>query len=523
MSDASAAIRASINCITRLLEFIRNCPYTDLAPAFAFQSAAPLIYKARGWGFEHLKHAIVAYLEHRDPAVLRGLGIVLPKAGESSHWLTNWISDDIFDAAVDLNIITDVERSSIRSRIAPPHTLGDADVSPYLRRIMDDVDLLQRVLTMLGQTPVTPTRSGTPVPPTTAQPDLQIDTLWVRKELENRFRGTIERDFDGTLGHIYVLRNPPNTDPERIAVKTVDPTKIKAAASHNALQRMAHEARHWIAYRNSPFIISPFYIVLVHGWPFMAMPYRECTMRQYIDGAVPHKSLSESLALMIHAACGLEFAYSKGLRAHQDLKPENILLQELPERSPLPKGYPFRWHAQLADFGIANGYSELGLRWGSRPYQAPEQYEKGADLSYVDVFACGVILCELMTGKHPIGEVTSDVWPVPKAGKSSQWRRENKWKEWARGGSTRPLEISCGLLRDLIVACLSANPASRPSIASFKRTLLKSLKRADAEAYENLLCCLAGLECYTIFNDALNVDDDIDDRYQQDYMKRLMI
>jgi serine/threonine protein kinase len=53
--------------------------------------------------------------------------------------------------------------------------------------------------------------------------------------------------------------------------------------------------------------------------------------------------------------------------------------------------------------------------------------------SRVDVFACGVMLHELLTGEHPIGEVTSDVWPEPKPDKPKAWGHEAKWKKSGRG------------------------------------------------------------------------------------------
>lgn len=109
-----------------------------------------------------------------------------------------------------------------------------------------------------------------------------------------------------------------------------------------------------------------------------------------------------------------------------------MLLQDLRQRFALPDEYLFPWRPRLADFGLANGYAELGVRSGSRPYLAPEQYDQKADLSNVDIFACGVMLHELLTGYHPIGEVTSKVWPEPLPGESSAWRHENNWKRWAR-------------------------------------------------------------------------------------------
>ena len=339
--------------------------------------------------------------------------------------------------------------------------------------------------------------------------------------MEEKFKGTVERQISGTLGRILIFKNPPNTSPERFVVKTIDPARVKYPTEHGAIARFVHEVKHWIAYRHSPFVIMPFYTEAVYGWPYIAMPYCECTMRQYIDGTVPQNGLPEALALMIQVCCGLQYAQKRGLRAHQDLKPENVLLQDLPKRCALPEDYPFHWRARLADFGMANGYLELKLPWGSRPYLAPEQYEKDANLSGVDVFACGVMLHELVTGQHPIGEVTSDVWPIPAPGKSRQWMRENKWKKWSRSDDKLLSAPAATIraVRDLVVASLSTDPNKRPSLDAFQGSLLGTLNACDRRAYENLLMMLMFYQCTEIYSEAINTDLDVT-RYELEQVSR---
>lgn len=252
------------------------------------------------------------------------------------------------------------------------------------------------------------------------------------------------------------------------------------------------------------------------------MLYCECTLRDYIDQRVPRRGQAEAVALMVQSLTALEYATQYGLLAHQDLKPENILLQDLPKRFAFPENYPFVWRARLADFGLANAYVELNLRWGSRPYLAPEQYELDADLSKVDVFACGIMLHELLTGLHPIGLVTSDVWPRPKTGQSPQWRRENKWKRWARSTEKLSPEPANQLadFRHIIEESLRTDPRDRPSLRELQRELLDALKRLDDRSYESLNLLLSYFHFASVHSAALDDDEDVD-RYQLKYLEEL--
>jgi serine/threonine protein kinase len=151
----------------------------------------------------------------------------------------------------------------------------------------------------------------------------------IRLALEKTLKGSFDRKIDGTLGAIFVFRRPPGTIPERIAVKTVFPDSVKSHAPHDAVVRLMYEVRHWIEYRHSPLILHPFFTELVYGWPYVVMPYCNCTLRDYIDQKAPRRGQAEAIALMVQCVAALEYARQHGLLAHQDLKPENILLRSL--------------------------------------------------------------------------------------------------------------------------------------------------------------------------------------------------
>jgi len=315
----------------------------------------------------------------------------------------------------------------------------------------------------------------------------------IRKMILNEiFDATLEDEIPGTLGQILIFRLPPNTDPKRLAVKTVMPDHINNRTPYKALQRFEHEIKQWIRYRHHPFVIAPFFTRVVENWPYVAMPYCEATLRHYIDGAIPKGKQHESIALLIESLTALEYAHSRGLIAHQDLKPENILLRNLHNIFRMPEEYPFRWVSRLADFGLANAYTELGIPWGSRPYLAPEQYTSTGNFAAVDTFACGVMLCELVTGRHPLGVVISQVWPLPAPGQSGKWTRPDVWKKWAHSEKKLSAEIesAAGPYADVIESALAVNPDRRIALSELRKVLMSRLERDDSLAFENLVLLL---------------------------------
>jgi serine/threonine-protein kinase len=102
--------------------------------------------------------------------------------------------------------------------------------------------------------------------------------------------------------------------------------------------------------------------------------------------------LGEKLAVIAQVAEGLAFAHSRGI-AHGDLKPGNIFVD--PARD-----------VSILDFGIAAWLTAL-LEAGSRPegllanYLAPEQVLGQPFDARSDIFALGLMLYELISGKYP--------------------------------------------------------------------------------------------------------------------------
>gem|GEM_PF-2014986 len=132
---------------------------------------------------------------------------------------------------------------------------------------------------------------------------------------------------------------------------------------------------------------------------------------EYVDGGtlrtrlVERGRLSPAEAIVIALGClsGLQVLHARGI-VHRDLKPENVLF--------FTSG-----HIKLSDLGIAKvfGNSEVltqtGALVGTPRYMSPEQIRGEEPVPATDLYAMGIVLFEMMTGKPPFdATVTFDLF-----------------------------------------------------------------------------------------------------------------
>jgi serine/threonine-protein kinase len=157
-------------------------------------------------------------------------------------------------------------------------------------------------------------------------------------------------------------------------------------------QRFVREI-HLLAELEHPFI-ARLYEVGVHpnGTPYFAMEYVDGVPldRYFLEQACP----LEARLRLFHSVCeAVQYAHGRAV-IHLDLKPSNILVKS--------DGTP-----KLLDFGIARRLENLNqpvnqtqLRC-TPAFAAPEQIRREPVGTYTDVYALGVVLYELLAGRHP--------------------------------------------------------------------------------------------------------------------------
>jgi serine/threonine protein kinase len=156
------------------------------------------------------------------------------------------------------------------------------------------------------------------------------------------------------------------------------------------MQRFEREVK-VIAELQHPRVLPVFDYGQIEGRPYIVMAYMAGgTLADRIEqGPMP---LEEIERLVTQMAEGLDHAHRKGV-IHRDFKPSNVLLDE-------------HGNVYLADFGIAK-ISEVTVNLtgtgvvGTPTYMAPEMAREGVVTPAVDVYALGVTLYQMLTGRVP--------------------------------------------------------------------------------------------------------------------------
>lgn len=312
-------------------------------------------------------------------------------------------------------------------------------------------------------------------------------------------KGIVVETREGKKGIVLIVDNGEKVIPRFSAFKT-----IKIKDRHNDDKRISvfiKEAEKWHTISGYEYILPVLYIVQYKKRPLICMPYCDMDLRTYIEKR-GQLDLIETLVFSTQILKALIYAKSKGINNHQDLKPENILLKDNSDKiyDFPPKGVheSVKFLVRVGDFGMANAYNEVSMPQGSYPYMAPEQYvpEEYTDFR-PDIFSFGVIVFEMLTGEHPSGKKTKEIW--------GKWTR-SQWKNWARDKSKSFKEDkSYTDLTKLIKKLLLTNPEDRPSEKQVLDELLHMLNECNEITARHL-------EVMFEYNDKLAKNDWIHDR-----------
>ncbi|MGI5257339.1 Stk1 family PASTA domain-containing Ser/Thr kinase [Streptomyces angustmyceticus] len=173
-----------------------------------------------------------------------------------------------------------------------------------------------------------------------------------------------------------------------LALKVMHPG---LATDEAFVERFIREAKS-VARLSHPNVVGVFDQGTDGTYVYLAMEYvAGCTLRDVLRerGALQPRAALDVLEPILAA---LGAAHRAGL-VHRDMKPENVLIGD-------------DGRVKVADFGLVravdtNTTASTGSVLGTVSYLAPEQLEHGTADARVDVYACGVVLYEMLTGGKP--------------------------------------------------------------------------------------------------------------------------
>jgi tetratricopeptide (TPR) repeat protein len=246
---------------------------------------------------------------------------------------------------------------------------------------------------------------------------------------------------EGGMGAVWLAHRSDGLYESRVAIKLLNP----ALLGPGGLERFRREGRA-LGRLTHPHIARLIDAgVTGTGQPYLVLEYVEGeTIHVWCDARALDTQARVRLFLSVLAA--VTHAHAK-LILHRDLKPSNILVT--------PEG-----QVKLVDFGIAKllddgagsaapaGLTQVAGHAFTPDFAAPEQVQGGEVTVATDVYALGVLLYVLLTGRHPTA-----------------------------GGDTSPL--------DRLRAIVDIDPARSSALrGDLGNIVLKALKKAPAERYQ---------------------------------------
>lgn len=214
--------------------------------------------------------------------------------------------------------------------------------------------------------------------------DTTLQDPLVGQVLDGRYR--VEARI--AVGGMATVYRTVDTRLDRVlALKVMHPT---LAADRTFVERFIREAKS-VARLSHPNVVGVYDQGTDGSYVYLAMEYvAGCTLRDVLRerGALQPRAALDILEPVLAA---LGAAHRAGF-VHRDMKPENVLIGD-------------DGRVKVADFGLVRAVdtvtSTTGTVLGTVSYLAPEQLEHGTTDTRVDVYACGVMLYEMLTGGKP--------------------------------------------------------------------------------------------------------------------------
>jgi serine/threonine-protein kinase len=236
--------------------------------------------------------------------------------------------------------------------------------------------------------------------------------------------GEVFRADDLKLGQPVALKFLPHEltdDPDRVR-RLLDEVRIARQVTH-------------------PNVCRVYDIGEADGAHFLTMEYIEGENLAALLQQVGRLPEDRGIQIARQVCLGLAAAHDKGV-LHRDLKPANVMIDS-------------RGQVHIADFGLAAHAEQVGgpdARHGTPAYQAPEQLAGQEATARSDLYALGLVLYELFTGRRPFQAAS----------------RDDLARLHAATPPPKPSSHVTGLdpaVEKIILRCLEKDPQARPKSA----------------------------------------------------------
>ncbi|MCC6143100.1 MAG: serine/threonine protein kinase, partial [Candidatus Hydrogenedentes bacterium] len=216
----------------------------------------------------------------------------------------------------------------------------------------------------------------------------------------------------GGMGFVHLAEDTKL--PRQVAIKTIKPD---LCANAEILKRIDRECKLHAKIGSHPHIVTLFDRLEEDGHISLVMEYvpgetlQDLLAHYASDGR--RLQWEQGVGIAVQVLEALARIHANGI-VHRDIKPSNILLA---------RDDMGRFTAKLMDFGIArleveeDGYTNLTREGGSGPgtplYMAPEQIDPktfGAISPATDIYATGVMLYQIITGRPPFGGSLTEIF-----------------------------------------------------------------------------------------------------------------
>jgi serine/threonine protein kinase len=194
----------------------------------------------------------------------------------------------------------------------------------------------------------------------------------------------------GAMGLVYEGRDP-NLD-RRVAIKTIKVENLSEEAAAEYEVRFRTEARS-AARLQHPHIVSVYDSDRDGDIAFLVMEFiAGDDLKHHLDKGELY-TLEQTLGIMGDLLSALDYAHRQSI-VHRDIKPANLLIET-------------NGRVKLTDFGVARiqdsgeATRTQGSMVGTLKYMSPEQVQGRPIDARADLFAAGIVLYQLLTGKRP--------------------------------------------------------------------------------------------------------------------------